>query len=153
MPKRSSAFFKAVGEQQAAAEDGGATNPQESGTGAGSSFSPVPPLDRETVQRLNLPTVGPSHREPQQPSSGKENTLLHRSTVVPQSRETVSPSHSNTVTAQLNKTSFYLTQEQLDKLDEIAFAYKRSTGKRINRNDIVRFLVDHARLEALLTEW
>ncbi len=78
---------------------------------------------------------------------------LHRSTVSPQPRETVKTPHRITVTAELNKTSFYLTQAQLDKLDELVYAYKRQTGKRINRNDIVRFLVDHARLETLLAEW
>jgi hypothetical protein len=51
------------------------------------------------------------------------------------------------------KTTFYLTPGQLDTLDELAYGYKRRTGKRINRNDIVRFLVEHARLEALLAEW
>jgi hypothetical protein len=70
-----------------------------------------------------------------------------------QSRETVKPSNRDAVTAELHKTSFYLTQGQLDKLDELAYAYKRQAGKRINRNDIVRFLVDHARLETLLAEW
>ncbi len=54
---------------------------------------------------------------------------------------------------ELQKTTFYLTPGQLDMLDELAYDYKRRTGKRINRNDIVRFLVEHARLEALLAEW
>ncbi len=74
-------------------------------------------------------------------------------TFTPQHRETVKPSYGSAVTAELHKTSFYLTQAQLDKLDELAYAYKRHTGKRINRNDIMRFLVDHARLETLLAEW
>jgi hypothetical protein len=153
MPKRSSAFFKAVGEKQETAENGETVAQQDSETVSPSDFSPVPPLNRETAQRLNLPTVEPSHREQEQSGSRKENTLLHRSTASPHSRETVKPSHGSTVTAELNKTSFYLTQIQLDKLDEMAYAYKRQTGKRINRNDIVRFLVDHARLETLLAEW
>ncbi len=153
MPKRSSAFFKAVGEKQATAENGETVAPQDSETVSPSNFGPVPPLDSSTAPRLHLPTVEPSHSVAEQQSSRPRNQPLHRSTATPQPRETVSQSHRSTVTAELNKTSFYLTQTQLDKLDELAYAYKRQTGKRINRNDIVRFLVDHARLETLLAEW
>ncbi len=153
MPKRSSAFFKAVGEKQATAENGEAVTPQGSETVSPSNFGPVPPLDSSTAPRLHLPTVEPSHRERPQRETFQEDALLHRSTVAPQHRETVKPSYGSAVTAELHKTSFYLTQAQLDKLDELAYAYKRHTGKRINRNDIMRFLVDHARLETLLAEW
>ena len=146
MPKRSSAFFKAVGEKQETAENGETVTPQDGETVSPSNFGPVPPLDSSTAPRLHLPTN-------EQRPSRSSNQPLNRDTASPQSRETVSPSHRNTVTAELNKTSFYLTQAQLDKLDELAYAYKRQTGKRINRNDIVRFLVDHARFETLLAEW
>jgi hypothetical protein len=39
-------------------------------------------------------------------------------------------------------TSFYLTPTQLRKLDDLAYTYNGRTGKRVNRNDIVRHLVD-----------
>jgi hypothetical protein len=39
-------------------------------------------------------------------------------------------------------TSFYLTLAQLRKLDDLAYTYNGRTGKRINRNDIIRHLVD-----------
>jgi hypothetical protein len=39
-------------------------------------------------------------------------------------------------------TSFYLTPAQLRKLDDLAYTYNGRTGKRINRNDIIRHLVD-----------
>jgi hypothetical protein len=153
MPKRESAFFKAMQEQQKEAGEQGTTASQDSETVSPSNFSPVPPLNSSTGRPLSLPTVEQSHSAQEAPSSQGSNTLLHRKTVSPQPRQTVSPAHRSTVTAELNKTSFYLTQAQLDKLDELAYAYKRQTGKRINRNDIVRFLVDHARLETLLAEW
>jgi hypothetical protein len=47
-------------------------------------------------------------------------------------------------------TSFYLDDNQLEKLDELALAYKKRTGKRINRNDIVRALVDETGLEEIV---
>lgn len=47
-------------------------------------------------------------------------------------------------------TSIYLDDEQLDKLDDLAHDFKKRTRKRINRNDIVRALVDMADLDTIL---
>ncbi len=47
-------------------------------------------------------------------------------------------------------TSIYLSDGQLDKLDELALEYKKKIGRRINRNDIVRALVDSTDLDNLL---
>jgi hypothetical protein len=47
------------------------------------------------------------------------------------------------------KITFYLTVEQANKLDDLAHDYKKRRGKRINRNDIVRYLIDHCTLESL----
>jgi len=46
----------------------------------------------------------------------------------------------------LKQTSFYLLPEQLLKLDDLAHNHYRRTGRRINRNDIVRHLVDRCEL-------
>ncbi len=50
------------------------------------------------------------------------------------------------------KTTFYLRPDQIDKLDELVTSYKRHTGKRkgVNRNDIVRSLIDQADLSMLV---
>ncbi len=52
------------------------------------------------------------------------------------------------------KTTFYLRPDQLDKLDELVAAYKRQTGQRkgVNRNDIVRRLIDRADLATVIGE-
>jgi Uma2 family endonuclease len=50
------------------------------------------------------------------------------------------------------KISFYLRPDQLDKLDELALAYKKQVGTRINRNEIVRRLIDRCDLRLLLDE-
>src|SRR6266849_4277832 len=47
-------------------------------------------------------------------------------------------------------TSFYLDDAQIDKLDDLEHGYKKRTGKRINRNDIVRHLIDQVDLEILV---
>ena len=44
------------------------------------------------------------------------------------------------------QTSIYLTQEEIVKLDDLAHAHFKRTGNRINRNDIIRLLVDRCQL-------
>jgi hypothetical protein len=44
------------------------------------------------------------------------------------------------------ESSFYPTVEQLGNLYDMAHAHKKLTGQRLNRNDIVRYLIDQATL-------
>jgi hypothetical protein len=53
----------------------------------------------------------------------------------------------------LKQTSFYMAPDQLDKLDDLASEYNkryRRQRPKINRNDIVRFLVDHVTFSDLV---
>lgn len=81
-------------------------------------------------------------------------------TVKQQSSDTVSQQKSNTVIQQSQSTiaddsstrekiSFYLRPDQIDKLDDLTRAYKRRTGKRLNRNELVRRLIDNCTLDML----
>ena len=73
-----------------------------------------------------------------------------RNTVIRQNGETATePEDTVTVHAQLAKTSnekisFYLRPDQVDKLDDLVRAYKKRTGIRLNRNELVRRLIDLA---------
>ena len=40
------------------------------------------------------------------------------------------------------KISFYLRPDQVEKLDELALAYRKRAGTRLNRNELVRRLID-----------
>jgi hypothetical protein len=78
-------------------------------------------------------------------------------TVEPQYSDTVVPQNSNTVKQHIDgedvareKITFYLRPDQTDKLDDLVRAYKRQTGKRINRNEVVRRLIDFCDLDVLL---
>ena len=42
--------------------------------------------------------------------------------------------------------------DQLDKLDELAYTYKKRTGRRIDRQDIVRTLIDRCDLDTLIAD-
>lgn len=127
-PKRQSAFFRATQEAQT-------------------------PPHSDTVQQVKSDTVVPPHSDTVQQTdivtSSRSDTvtasLLHRETV--QQMSTVAPSHRET--KKDRKTSFYLTQEQTDKLDDLAYEHKKRTGQRINRNDIVRHLIDQCDIDSL----
>ena len=94
----------------------------------------------------------PQHRTTVPPSDSH--------TVAPHHGDTAAPSDSGTVPAPgrkagrmgAEKTTFYLRPDQLDKLDELAYAYKKRTGRRIDRQDIVRLLIDRCTLDDLLAE-
>lgn len=70
--------------------------------------------------------------------------------VVPLDSETVKP-RSDGKAKKEEKISFYLTHEQAGKLDDLAYEYKKRTGKRVNRNDIVRYLIDGCSIDSLGT--
>ena len=79
-------------------------------------------------------------------------------TATPQDVKTDTPENSKTVSrqsgvegkAKTEKFTIYVSAEQLDKLDELALAYRKRTGKRINRNVIMRKLIDVCDLDLLL---
>ena len=48
------------------------------------------------------------------------------------------------------KIRFYLRPDQVDKLDELALAHKGAPASRINRNELVRRLIDRADLQLLV---
>jgi hypothetical protein len=92
----------------------------------------------------NLYTQTAAQRKLQEQSS---IYAAHSDTVEPSDRETVAPSEDQVV-----KTSFYPRQDQLDKLDDLAGEYNkryRRQRKRIDRQDIIRFLIDGCTLDSL----
>jgi hypothetical protein len=90
--------------------------------------------NRETVRQLNGYTAEQSNRE----------------TVVHQDSKTVKQLNRETVKRGLNKTSFYLRPDQTEKLDDLEHECKKRTGRRIDRQDIIRALIDSANLESVL---
>jgi hypothetical protein len=76
--------------------------------------------------------------------------IQDRNTVIPQNGDTVSETSAPSEGADRLKISFYLRPDQLDKLEEMTMAYKRNTGKRINRNELLRRIIDRIDLALLL---
>jgi hypothetical protein len=76
-------------------------------------------------------------------SQGKEGRPSQSDAVIQQDSDMVKREQFT------EKITFYLTVEQANKLDDLAHDYKKRRGKRINRNDIVRYLIDHCTLESL----
>jgi hypothetical protein len=86
-------------------------------------------------------------QEAQKASSSEQK---NRETVKPLNSHTVEQSNSETVKRGLTKTSFYLRPDQTEKLDDLEHGCKKRTGRRIDRQDIIRALIDNADLESLL---
>lgn len=93
----------------------------------------ITPVQPENVFAVTLP--------------GKEAAPSHSETVEPLNSEEVEEAEDQVV-----KTSFYPKPAQLDKLDDLAAEYNRLYRRkrpRINRNHIVRFLIDLVDIEML----
>jgi len=82
----------------------------------------------------STPAPAPEPVTQEQPPTAEQSTAPER----PATQRTYKP------------TSFYLDDMQLDKLDDLAHEYKKRTGKRINRNDIIRTLVDQTAIEDVI---
>lgn len=97
-------------------------------------------------------------RDTDAPQDGDTAASDNRDTVAQSYSETVSQLHSETAqpaargASGFEKTSFYLRPDQLDKLDDLALAYRRRTGQRVGRNDLVRRLIDRCDLDSLIGE-
>ena len=109
----------------------------------GSAFGKAPgALEKLTGRAPVEEPTSPQDSETATPESGNTGSPENSDTVLRQNSE---PMRSNT-----EKFTIYVSPEQLDKLDELALAYRKRTGKRINRNVIMRKLIDVCDLELLL---
>jgi hypothetical protein len=105
-------------------------------------------------------TVEPQNSETVLLESGETSSQQFSNTVIQENSNTVSENNSYTGKQQNGNTakagekiSFYLRADQVDRLDELVLTFKKRTGKRINRNDIVRQLVDQCDLDTLVQNW
>jgi len=138
--KRKSAFFSATQEAQKQAEQENAVKPSHSEN--------VIQIDSKTVSESQGDTLPPSSSVTVVPLSSDTVETSQSETVTEQQSRKMKPLNSTTVKKEV-KVSFYLTPEEEQKLDDLAYEHKKRTGKRINRNDIVRHLIDHCSSEDL----
>lgn len=102
----------------------------------------------ETEKQSHGETVSPQERETSTLHYSETPERLISNTVTRQDSKTVEPESSKTVSP-YEKVSFYITPEQALKLDDLAHDFRRAHGKRINRNDIVRYVLDRVTLKSL----
>lgn len=61
---------------------------------------------------------------------------------------------TTTETPTLNRTyqptSVYLDDDQLSKIDDLVYEYRKRTGKRTSRNAIIRAFVNHTSIEDII---
>ena len=156
-PKRKSAFDAATTNRRSytqvmkEAQQDGETVEQSKGEA-------VEQLHGETVTQQSSDTVEQLKSEAVKPLEGEVTTQQSSETVELHYGETSERLYSNTVTPSHRQTvkkeakiSFYFTAEQEKKLDTLELEYRLRTGRRINRNDIMRYLLDHCNIEDLIT--
>lgn len=121
--KRKSAYLRATQEAQVSQQ----------------SSDTVVPLDREEVEESKKQDAFPTA------------STSHVSTAIQQSREEVGQldsestkqSHGEEVKQQKSeKISFYLTPDEAQKLNDLEYEQRKRTGRRVNRNDLIRHLID-----------
>jgi hypothetical protein len=87
--------------------------------------------------------------------------LQDRTPALPQDRNTVKRQNANASgvrsdgegtddSSTREKVTFYLRPDQVEKLDELVLTYKRRTGRRTNRNALMRLMLDRVDLDFLL---
>lgn len=153
--KRKSAFSAVMREAQQQHSE--TVTPQDREAVEQQQSSTVEQLEGEAVKLLHSETVTQSSGEAST-QQGREAVELHyretdkrlySNTVIQQDSSIVTPSHRLTVKKEA-KISFYFTAEQEKKLDTLELEYRIRTGRRINRNDIMRYLLDHCNIEDLI---
>jgi len=91
-------------------------------------------------------------QEAQQPQASTPSvpvntvTQLQSDTVTPQDTPTVQRSVEPKVD---KKVTFYLNQSQVDKLDQLEIDFRQIYKRKVNRNEIVRFLIDQCNIDNL----
>ena len=77
-------------------------------------------------------------------------TPLQGETVAPSSSEPVPPPQETSTSPKKDKKlTVYLTQEQQDKLDGLEIQYYQRQKKKVNRMEIVRYLIDRCDINDL----
>ena len=67
----------------------------------------------------------------------------------PPLNQTVIP-NDLTIPGRYNKVTFYITNRQKEKLDDLAYECRKQTGKSVKQSDIVRYLIDRCNIEDLV---
>jgi hypothetical protein len=130
--------------------DGGTVERLDSDTVGTPDGSTVEQLDSDTVKASKRETVLLSNSSTVEQLERATVAQPHSETVPPLNSSNVSPLHRSTVkTKKERKVSFYLTPEQESKLYDLEIACYQQYGKRINRNDIVRYLIEQCMFESL----
>jgi len=85
------------------------------------------------------------------PTAAPTNTVtpLQGATVVPSNRETTPQREASAGPKKDKKVTFYLTQEQEDKLDALEIEFRQRHKRKVNRNEIVRLLIDQCDIDSL----
>ncbi len=82
--------------------------------------------------------------------ASSQNTIIPLSSAIPQN--STPPQNSKEPQDEvLEKVSFYITASQLNRLYDLVNEYRKRTGiRKVNRNDIIRLILDQTTLDHIL---
>ena len=107
-------------------------------------------LDKLTGRAPADTPVSPQPEESDLPQNSETTVPRNSDAGLVQSSNTVLRRGGTDEKVNTEKFTIYVSPDQMDKLDELALAYRKRTGKRINRNVIMRKLIDVCDLDLLL---
>lgn len=80
-----------------------------------------------------------------------QNRQSDKDTMSTKSQNAISTNDTNIQsTEDREREVYYLTPSQVDKLDDLRIAYRKATGKRLNKQDFMRHIVDSLDLNMLV---
>jgi len=106
------------------------------------------PLQADKTEKLNAQSaIGASVTK----SKKSQNIQSDKGTMSTKLQSAISTKDTKTQsTEDREREVYYLTPSQVDKLDDLRIAYRKATGKRLNKQDFMRHIVDSLDLNMLV---
>ena len=97
-------------------------------------------------------TILPTQEETSTDPTTSQDTAIPLSSTAPQN-STLPQNNEKPQDEALEKVSFYITAGQLNRLYDLVNEYRKRTGiRKVNRNDIIRLILDQTNLDHILPQ-
>ena len=92
-----------------------------------------------------------TQRDKDRMSTKSQNTQRDKDRMSTKSQNAINTKNTDTQsTEDREREVYYLTLSQVDKLDDLRIAYRKATGRRLNKQDFMRHIVDSLDLNMLV---
>ena len=132
---------------QSANSTNGTSNTKDQNNDTAPTIKPASPQTRKREKphaQNTIETLSTTFKKLQNTQSDKD-TMSRKSQNAMNTKDTDTQS-----TEDREREVYYLTPSQVDKLDDLRIAYRKATGKRLNKQDFMRHIVDSLDLNMLI---